>query len=239
MANIDDITAIVLCGGLGTRLRSISGDLPKPMVDVAGRPFLEYILDDLIQQGVSKAILAVSYKKNTIIEHFGTQYKSLRIRYSIEIFPLGTGGAIKQALEQHFDTPAQVGVVINGDSFVEYNLSEMYEQQLKTNADLSIVLVNRSDACRYGLVRTDNGRVVSFNEKQSDGSGLINAGIYLISVQLMHNFPSKMTFSFETDVLKKLVQTHHILPYISEGYFIDIGIPEDYQKAQMDLLNFH
>ncbi len=234
MHNTGDITAVVLCGGLGTRLRSVSAERPKPMVDVAGRPFLEYILDYLIDQGVTKAVLAVSFKKEVIINHFGTKYKSLDLSYSIESTPLGTGGAIKQSIHQlvgHCDQPV---LVINGDTLVEYELEEMLSELNHSNAELVISLKAMEDTSRYGRVNVNHRGVTHFEEKKGGVPGLINAGVYLFNSGLQNEFPGQETFSFENDVLENIVHTHRVMASVTNGYFIDIGVPDDFRKAQTD-----
>ncbi|MGR5246662.1 nucleotidyltransferase family protein [Vibrio sp. PNB23_22_6] len=231
---MDSITAIILCGGLGTRLRSISGQLPKPMVSVADRPFLEYILDYLIGQGVTKVILAVSYQKEVIIEHFGCKYNSLDITYSVESSPLGTGGAIKQAMGHLSQPTEQLALIINGDTLVEYDLTDMYAKCTVNNADLVMSLISIDDTSRYGRVKVSDEKITDFEEKRNGHSGLINAGVYLFHSHLRNELPEQSTFSFENEFLDSVIHTHNVLPSISDGYFIDIGVPEDYQKAKLD-----
>ncbi|MGR5134596.1 nucleotidyltransferase family protein [Vibrio alfacsensis] len=236
---MDSITAIILCGGQGTRLRSISGQLPKPMVSVAERPFLEYILDYLIGQGVKNAVLAVSYQKDVIIEHFGSKYRSLDIAYSVESSPLGTGGAIKYAMEHLCHLTDQLTLVINGDTLVEYDLTDMYAKSTINNADLVMSLISVEDTSRYGRVNVRDGRITDFEEKKSGHLGLINAGAYLFHSRLCNELPPQSSFSFEREFLDNVIHTHNVLPSISDGYFIDIGVPEDYRKAQLDFTKFN
>ncbi|WP_322805184.1 nucleotidyltransferase family protein (plasmid) [Vibrio alfacsensis] len=234
MSSTNSITAIVLCGGLGTRLRSVSRSLPKPMVPVANRPFLEYILDYLIVQGVAQVVLAVSYKKEVIIDHFGSKYRNLAISYSIESNPLGTGGAVKKAIEQILPCPEQLILIINGDTFVEYSLSDMVSKCKEKHADFVMALKDMDDTSRYGRVKVEHHNITEFEEKKSGYKGLINAGIYLFHPSLYKAFPKSDTFSFENDFLESFIRNHDVQPSISDGYFIDIGVPEDYQKAQED-----
>ncbi len=237
MQDMGNITAIILCGGLGTRLRSISGDLPKPMVEVAGRPFMEYILDYLIDQGVNNAILAVSYRKEAIFNHFGNTYRSLSLKYSNESIPLGTGGAVKFALEQCSTSKEHIVLVINGDTFVEYSLPDMVSHLSTKQADFVMALSCMEDTSRYGRVNISVDRITEFEEKKAGQSGYINAGVYLFRSTLRHVFPSSPSFSFENEVLKKLIHTHSVLPSLCNGYFIDIGIPCDFYKAQKEFVN--
>ncbi len=234
MHNMGNITAVILCGGLGTRLRSVSGNQPKPMVNVAGRPFLEYTLDYLIEQGVDNAVLAVSYKKEAIIEHFGTKYRNLNLSYSIESTPLGTGGAVKKAIHQLCSHSKQMVLVINGDTLVEYQLGDMLSLCNTGKVDLVMSLKTMEDTSRYGRVNVNNNKVTQFEEKKGGHPGLINAGVYLFDARSSLEFPQRESFSFESDFLENIVQTHDVLASVTDGYFIDIGVPEDFNKAQMD-----
>lgn len=229
-----EIPAIILCGGLGTRLHSITNDLvPKPMVEVAGRPFLEYLLDYLIFQGITKAVLAISHHKDIIIDHFGEHYRNLEISYSIEDQPLGTGGAIKQAIEKHALTKTSLALVLNGDTFVEYQLENMIGQQQKHNADIIMALKPLNNTDRYGRVTIDdNNQILAFEEKISGKSGNINTGVYLMKTKLFTENKLNNKFSFESDFLEKEINNYKLYSSSIDGYFIDIGIPEDYHIAQ-------
>ncbi len=235
MPNMAKVTALVLCGGLGTRLRDINSELPKSMVPVAERPFLEYVCDYLLSQGVTKAIFAVSYKKEYIIEHFRYQYKNLDIAYSVESEPLGTGGAVKHAINQYSSNSNELFLILNGDTLMEYQLTDMLKKLHEQTTDLVMCLKYMEDTNRYGRVETRADKVTRFAEKQSGSSGLINAGVYLINTKLTQQFPQRASFSFEKDVLEKMVHSHCVMFTISTGYFIDIGVPKDYLKAQTDL----
>ncbi|MBC7003556.1 nucleotidyltransferase family protein [Photobacterium sp. BZF1] len=234
MQNTADITAIVLCGGLGTRLRSVVNDVPKPMVEVADKPFLEYIIDYLINQGVEKIVLAVSYRKEQIIEHFGKSFKGVAIHYSVETEPLGTGGAIKQALEENVNLADGETLVVNGDTFVEYQLDDMLNEINVRNSDIVFTLKHMSDTSRYGRITHDNCLITGFEEKKSGVGGYINAGVYLVKNNILSKLPEKSKFSFEQDFLEKSISCNCMSGVITSGYFIDIGIPNDYKKAQED-----
>lgn len=235
---IANITAIVLCGGLGTRLREISGDTPKPMVKVAGRPFLEYILDSLIEKGVSHAILAVCHQREQIMQHFGNRYRGLSLSYSVEAEPLGTGGAIKQAIRQHLDcTPhsdRELFLVLNGDTMVEYNLGSMCNTLYHMGDELVMSIKHMPDTERYGRVAMQRGRIVRFEEKKAGMPGFINTGVYLLRASLVEGMPERANFSFERDFLEKYSSQYHFGYFLANDYFIDIGIPQDYQRAQRD-----
>lgn len=223
--------AIILAGGFGTRLGHMLNDVPKPMAPVNGRPFLRYIIDDLYEKGISKIVLAVGYKKETIIEYFGNNYKGIETVFSIEDLPLQTGGAIKKAL--CYCTSDDV-FVINGDTFFNVNLIDMlnFKRQLKVPLVIATKLMHRFN--RYGTVKVKDNRIIAFEEKQYKESGLINGGIYLIDRTILNDF-EKDRFSFETDYLQNMVSVLSMYSYESEGYFIDIGIPEDYIKAQNNI----
>lgn len=224
--------AIVLAGGLGTRLASIVKDIPKPMAPIRSRPFLEVLLDYLENQGFTDIILSVGHHHKVITDYFGDKYKSINIRYSIESFPLGTGGAIKKSLKLTDEDPI---FVLNGDSFLKMNYKSMLKVYHDSSVPLSIALKHCKNTSRYGKVNVDRGRINAFKEKESDEEGLINTGIYLLSpkIFLQYNLPD--VFSFEHDFLYPFVNEIRPLPYISDDFFIDIGNPEDYRRAQDEI----
>jgi D-glycero-alpha-D-manno-heptose 1-phosphate guanylyltransferase len=220
--------AIVLAGGLGTRLRSVVPDLPKPMAPVRGRPFLSFVLDRLIAAGFSEAILAVGYRHEVIVAHFGQGYRGLALRYSVENVPLGTGGAIQAAWRL---APSADVVVLNGDTFLEVDYSAMLDAHRTADAELTMAVREVADAGRYGALVLEAGRVRGFQEKGRHGPGCINAGVYVLSPRLRARFPNRETFSFEQDVLVAEVAALRPLAFPTTGRFIDIGIPADYERA--------
>lgn len=220
--------AIVLVGGKGTRLRSVISDLPKPMAPVNNKPFLEYLLSELNKQGVKKLILAVGYKADMIIEYFGNKYKDTEIEYSIEKTPLGTGGAIKKALEKISNENA---IIVNGDTFSKVNLKKMLENHLEKQADLSIATKTMKEFDRYGQVLSENDRIVGFKEKQYCEEGNINIGTYILRKKFFENIKTNETFSFENDIMEKYFDKMNFISYLSDSIFIDIGIPEDYARV--------
>ncbi len=222
--------AIVLAGGFGTRLRHVVPDVPKPMAPVCDRPFLEFILDDLQAYGITKVILAVGYKKEVIQAHFGNWYKDMQVLYSEEDTPLFTGGAIKKALQLCSD---ELVFVVNGDTYFDVDLNAMKAFHTDHHSDLTLAMREMHHFERYGTLKLDKDRIVAFHEKQPMEQGFINGGIYLLSRQLLEQVPEEQ-FSFETDFMERQVDTLRIMGYESKGYFIDIGIPEDYAKAQID-----
>ena len=227
-------TAIILAGGFGTRLKSVVKEVPKPMAPVAGRPFLEYILDTLSQTNVTNVILGVGYKHEVIKNHFGDRYKNLDLKYVIEDKPLGTGGAIKKAL---LNIDSDKALIFNGDTLYKLNLNHFIEN---SRGLISMALKFIDNNHRYGCVSFRGNRLTGFNEKPIKAkSGYINAGVYLIENKLLDTpYFQPEVFSFEKDVLEKIIKDEMIQVYPSDHYFIDIGIPEDYKQANKDFLDF-
>jgi len=217
--------AIILAGGLGTRLRSVISEIPKPMAPINNKPFLEYILDFLNNQGVKRAILSVGYKWEVIKEYFGDKYKNIELIYNVEKERLGTGGAIKDSLK--FVNEKQV-YVLNGDTYFDVPLKEMKLD----DSLIQLALKEMKDFDRYGVVELDeNGRILNFKEKAYYKEGLINGGIYLINKDIFNSFELPKKFSFE-EFLEKNFKKLKATGKKFDGYFIDIGIPEDYEKAK-------
>jgi D-glycero-alpha-D-manno-heptose 1-phosphate guanylyltransferase len=225
---------IILAGGLGTRLKPVVQDVPKPMAPVGDRPFLQYLFDYLIGQNISdRWLISVGYKYQKIIDYFGDRYRSCHLIYLLENHALGTGGAIKTALSQ---VTTEHVLILNGDTFFQVDLSEMFHFHLAQNADMTLALKPLVNFNRYHNVLLDeNQRVSNFEEKKMKEQGHINGGIYILRKNLLETFQLPETFSFEDDFLKPYVQHLSIYGYISKNYFIDIGIPEDYQKSQIEL----
>lgn len=222
--------AIILAGGFGTRLKHIISDVPKPMAPVNGRPFLEYILDDLEKKGITHVVMAVCHLKDSIINFFGYKYKKISIDYSIETEPLLTGGAIKQAAQK---CKNDAFFVINGDTFFDVNLYAMQAQHIRSKSDLTIAVKEMQCFDRYGSVIIKNKKILGFNEKKYCQQGYINGGIYYMNKELIETVKPKR-FSFETDFMEKKYKMIKMGAFISKEYFIDIGIAEDYYKAQND-----
>lgn len=221
--------AIILAGGLGTRLSSKVNQLPKSMAPVNERPFLEYQLDFLAANGFKKVILAVGYLHEHILRHFGATYKSLQLSYSIEKKRLGTGGAIVLALEKISDHHV---FILNGDSLFLAGLKKMAQQSQLSELTMGVKWL--PDTSRYGTVRFDrDGTILGYKEKGTvvDG-GYINGGIYYVATSFLHNLQQPEAFSFEKEILEKEYLNHTFKAMPFEGYFLDIGIPEDYKKAQ-------
>ena len=222
--------AIILAGGFGTRLSMVVSDVPKPMAPINGRPFLEYLLDDLNEKGINRVILAVGYKKEIIKNHFKEKYRNIEIIYSNEDKPLGTGGAIKKALTLAKDEDI---FIINGDTFFNVDLEEMYQFHKKNNSKLTLAIKEMEKFDRYGSLILEGYKIVKFEEKKYIDKGYINGGIYLIKKELLTK-DEKESFSFEKDILENESLKIKKYAYKSEGYFIDIGIPEDYYRYQIE-----
>ncbi len=227
--------SIVLAGGFGTRLQGVLKDLPKPMAPVGGKPFLSYILDYLIQYGYTNVVLSTGYLHQKIENHYGNSYKSLAISYAVETEPLGTGGGIANALQYcHSDNV----LVLNGDTMFRIDLAAFETFHRRHGGLFSMALRQMPDVSRYGSVQTDdNDRITLFAEKNAtSGQGFINGGIYLINKQLLQKYPQPQKFSFEKELMEKIYQTEPIFGYKSDAYFIDIGIPDDYARAQREMV---
>ena len=230
-------TAIILAGGLGTRLRQVAPKVPKPMAPINNRPFLEYQMDYWIKQGIVKFILSVGYLKDVIINHFGNSYKGISIEYVEESSPLGTGGGLLFAAKNLHET----FVVLNGDTFFEVNLSELLKFHLKNSSEWTFSLFYMEQSERYlGIEIDNNGRVLSLKSKPDRPSNLINGGVYLINpsalTKLSYNADTKA--SLEDDLLPEFILSNKSIFGLEFcGKFIDIGIPEDYKRAEQFLLS--
>jgi len=225
--------ALILAGGLGTRLRSVVSDLPKCMAPVAGRPFLFYVINYLRSQGIEKFIFSLGYKHEIIEEYLKDQFSTLQYECSIEEEPLGTGGAIQLACK--LATEKNV-IIANGDTLFKINGKELFSFHIEHKADCTLALKPMQQFDRYGVVElNENAAVKDFKEKQFYETGLINGGIYILNVEnfLAKKFPAK--FSFEKDFLEQYYQQGKIAGIIQDNYFIDIGIPEDYERVQEEL----
>jgi D-glycero-alpha-D-manno-heptose 1-phosphate guanylyltransferase len=225
--------AIILAGGLGNRLKPVVADLPKSLAPVSGRPFLAYLLDFAKKQGIEKFVFALGYKTE-LIESFVKKYlPGNSYIFSVEEEPLGTGGAVFKASKEIAGTDA---IVLNADTFfgVSYlNLSIIHELR---KAACTLALKPMKSFDRYGAVEIESLVITGFSEKKFHASGLINGGAYALSTAsfLQHSFPP--AFSFEKDYLEKEFRGGNIMGMISDAYFIDIGIPEDYDRAQRELV---
>jgi D-glycero-alpha-D-manno-heptose 1-phosphate guanylyltransferase len=227
-----EFEAIVLAGGLGTRLRSLVSDRPKVMFEIGNRPFLEILLERMIPRGLRRAILTTGHLHPIIESYFGTQYRSVKIDYAVENQPLGTGGAVWKALQ----VASQEDVLVfNGDTLFDIDLSEFHRFHKETRADASIALKPMRNFDRYGTVELTNGRIRAFCEKRPTEEALINGGVYILNKPSMARLAMPERFSIETDFFEKYTTSFRICGYVSDAYFIDIGIPEDCERAQREL----
>jgi D-glycero-alpha-D-manno-heptose 1-phosphate guanylyltransferase len=226
---------VILAGGLGTRLRSVVSEVPKCMAPVAGRPFLWYLLKYLTRFDVSRVILSVGYLREVVfkwVEENRGEFP-FEFDYAVEEEPLGTGGGIRLALDR---ASSDSVFILNGDTFFDVDLNELAKQYHKCQKDIVIALKPMLDFDRYGSVDFEDGSasIVAFNEKKHCEKGLINGGVYLVSTRsnVFDGLPAK--FSFETAVLEKQCLLGNVGGIVQDKYFIDIGIPEDYRKADVE-----
>jgi D-glycero-alpha-D-manno-heptose 1-phosphate guanylyltransferase len=228
--------ALVLAGGLGTRLKQVLPDLPKPMAPVAGRPFLEHVLDRLIRGGVRQIILSLGHRAEVIRSHFGTRYRDAELRCVVEAAPLGTGGAIVHALRGEPDVPF---IVLNGDTLLDADFQALVEWYRAEPEPLAMVVRNVSDASRYGTVLVSEGRVTRFSVRGPSTTGLVNAGVYVLRSAVFRDRTLPEVFSFEADFLERHCETLRPRVWLCDSYFIDIGVPEDLARAQRELRTMH
>lgn len=220
--------AIILAGGFGTRLRHVVTDVPKPMapMDDKGTPFLNVLLDKLVVAGFTHVVLSTGYMRDKIKSHYGFKYGKLEVSYSEEETPLLTGGAIKKALTQCAEDSV---FILNGDTYFDVDFLQMHSLFQASKADVVMAIKWMNDCSRYGTVGRDGERVVSFHEKFAQIEGWINGGCYCIESSLLKTEGEK--FSFEK-YMEDNVENKKIIGYESGGFFIDIGIPEDYYIAR-------
>ena len=227
--------AIVLCGGAGLRLRSVTGEAPKVMASVAGRPFLELLLCQLHRHAFSRVLMAVGYQKDRIRSHFGSEMLGLRIIYSEESSPLGTGGALRNAAEL---LETDIALVMNGDSYTDLDLGRFVVEHRATEADVSLAVVPADGRVDCGSVFADgSGKLTGFAEKKDDaGAPYINAGIYLLPKSLLLEIPSGVQISLEREMLPRWLDSgRSIRTFVAGGACVDIGTPERFREAQQAL----
>ena len=222
---------IVLAGGMGTRLREVVSDIPKPMAPIKGKPFLEYLFNWLSSySSIQKIILAVGYKSETIINYFGRSFKQTPIVYVNEHEPLGTGGAILNVLQA---CDSDDVLIVNGDTYFPIDIEQLEEFHRNNKKPVSIALKKMTDFDRYGTVEIVQDFIVRFNEKAYCEEGLINGGIYIVDKNWLKQEEYPARFSFEKDVLERNVTKGLLAGKIFDDVFVDIGIPEDYSKASL------
>lgn len=229
--------AIILAGGLGTRLKHILQETPKPMAPVNGKPFLSYLIDYLHDWGISRIILSVGYKYQDIHSYFTEKQGDIDLIYSVEDEPQGTGGGILKALDHLIGDD---GLVLNGDSMFRINMDLFEVFHRSKNSLLSIALRYQEETGRYGRVEMDDRqRITGFVEKgEGTSGGWINGGIYLVNKTFFLENSQAERFSLEMDFLPRCIHSQRLYGYMAEGYFIDIGTPESYRRAQHEFKRF-
>lgn len=224
--------AIILAGGLGTRLKSVVADKPKVLSPVAGKPFLHYLIQYLKKQGITDFVFSLGYLSNQVLDYLKEHHPNLQYQYYIEEIPLGTGGGIKKAIE--LATEENV-LIVNADTYFDVPLKKMYAEHIANKADCTISLKEMTEFDRYGTVQMDsNQTITSFIEKSYQAKGVINGGYLILNkacfLAKTQSLPA--IFSFEKDFLELSLHEIVVKGFIAQGYFIDIGIPEDFAKAQ-------
>lgn len=237
MSHPSHITAAILAGGTGTRLRSVVADRPKVMAQVGGKPFLEHLLNQLVAQGISKVVLCTGYLGDQVEAFFGRSYLGMHLYYSREDQPLGTGGAIIQALPL---MQSETLLVLNGDSYCRTDLQASLAWHRRKQARGTLVLAQVAQVGRYGQVQTDaEGRIEKFCEKGgAEGPGWINSGTYWFERAALAKFTAGQSLSLERDVLASWVG-QGLYGFAQKGPFLDIGIPEDYAQAEQFFATLH
>jgi D-glycero-alpha-D-manno-heptose 1-phosphate guanylyltransferase len=231
MEGLAGVTAAILAGGLGTRLRSMVWDRPKVLAQIKGKPFLSFLLDQLVAASVKKVVLCTGHLGEQVRSTFGQSYNGLELNYSQETVPLGTGGALRLALPFLASEPV---LVMNGDSYSEMNLDEFLNWHLALGGKASLALAEVGNTERFGQVLVDrHGAVIRFEEKAGNtGRGWVNAGIYLMSQEVLLSIPPMSQVSLEREVLRAWIG-RGLFGFRNKGRFIDIGTPEAYGTAEL------
>ncbi|HRF99505.1 MAG TPA: nucleotidyltransferase family protein [Bacteroidia bacterium] len=230
--------AVILAGGFGTRLQKIVNDVPKPMAPVNRIPFLNYVFDYLKYYKIQHVVLSTGYLSEKIVEYYKDEFKGIKISYAKEETPLGTGGGIRNAMTKC--TTDDV-LVLNGDSFFDVDVKSHYRNHIFKQADCTLALRKVDNAARYGTIQLGRlNKIAAFKEKDNmEKEGLINGGVYILNREVYFNKTEVDTaFSIEKDFYEKRLKELNIFGFEYNGYFIDIGIPEDYKKAQDDFKGF-
>ena len=230
--------AVILAGGFGTRLQTVVSDVPKPMAPVNGKPFLNYVFSYLKHFGFTRVVLSTGYLSEKISNYYKDEYNGIKVFYTKEETPLGTGGGIRFAMEK---CETKNVLVLNGDSFFDVDLHKYYNQHVAFKSDCSLALRKVDNAARYGTIKLGSESLIeAFKEKNGvETEGLINGGVYILNRQLFLSKTEKNSaFSIEKDFYEKRINEINIFGFEHQGYFIDIGIPEDYKKAQDDFKGF-
>ncbi len=227
--------AIILAGGFGTRLNSIThAKTSKPMALIGSKPFLAYLIEYLIANGITRIVFSLYFLYQQIQSYFRNHYQGVAIDYVVEENPLGTGGAIVNVLKTM--GIRQPVFIINGDSFLALDYEHMWRHHAENHSALTLALKFMTDCHRYSVIRLHKNHIVDFLLCGDDRScGLINAGIYLLNPDLITSFSLPQQFSFEAEFLALELQKIRPHAFITQGYFIDIGVPQDYERALREL----
>jgi D-glycero-alpha-D-manno-heptose 1-phosphate guanylyltransferase len=233
--SLNKTDCIVLAGGFGTRLKSVVSDVPKPMAPINGIPFLSLLLQQLHQKGLAKFILAVGYKSEYIQSYFSKNTFPFSVAFSIEDEPLGTGGAIRLAMKK---AKSSTVLIVNGDTYFDFDVQNFVEQAILLDKECVLTLKKIDNSERYGTVKIEGNCITQFIEKQFQKEAYINAGVYCINKSKFNLSLFPKQFSFEKAYLEAQAGQKNLFGIAADGYFIDIGIPEDYEKAQDDFDKF-
>ena len=224
---------IVLAGGLGTRLRSVVNDVPKCMAPVHNKPFLAYIIAYLESYGIERFIFSLGYKHEVVMQYLTLHFPRLNAELVVEEEPLGTGGAIKLSCTKATATNV---LVANGDTLFKADISALAKTHIQRGADCTLALKPMQDFDRYGVVELNKDDTIkSFKEKKHYKAGLINGGLYALQIERFLKEDLPQQFSFEKDYLEVFYNKRNMVGFVQDEYFIDIGIPEDYRRAQEEL----
>lgn len=230
MEGLKKVTAAILAGGLGTRLRSVVADRPKVLAEVCGRPFLTYLLDQLKSAGIENVVLCTGYLGEQVQARFGDHYRGMQLAYSQESFPLGTAGCLRLALPLLTTDPV---LILNGDSFCAADLRSFWEWHCGRESELTLLLTQVPDTARFGRIQLNGlDRIIGFEEKNEEaGPDWINAGIYLVRRKILAKIPAGKQVSLEREIFPTLLNTR-FYGYRCQADFIDIGTPESLTDAQ-------
>jgi D-glycero-alpha-D-manno-heptose 1-phosphate guanylyltransferase len=225
------MVAVILAGGMGTRLHPITHDrIPKVLAEVSGKPFIHWLLRYLKNQGINKVIIAVHHLADQVQTFVGDNFNGMEISYSLETIPMGTGGASRIAIEH---SGFSLIWLLNGDTWFPVNLKSMWSWHQKSGNQITIAVKKLYDFNRYGSITMDpKGRITGFREKQTVKEGYINGGIYLMETEVLKSFATGTIFSLEHDLFERRVGELKMGGYKSKARFIDIGRPEDYHLIQ-------
>lgn len=225
-----EVVAAILAGGIGTRLQPVVKETPKVLADVGSRPFVTILLDQLATAGIRETVLLTGYRANDVRHSLGSRHRAMRLTYSVEPAPLGTAGALRQALAS---LGRETVLLLNGDSYCDVDLACLVRTHQVRRADLTLTLTHVPDASRFGgVITADDGQITTFIEKQADsGPGWINAGVYVLARSLIAQIPPGRPQSLERDLLPGWLATHRVYGHRGANRFLDIGTPSSYAMA--------